>query len=46
MSKRLMPASTAVSMTAKLVDSSTVKPKSIVPRPIRLTSRPERPKWA
>jgi hypothetical protein len=33
-------------MTAKLLDSSTVKPKFIVPRPIRLTIRPERPKCA
>jgi hypothetical protein len=41
-----MPASIAASMTAKLLGSSTVKPKFMVPRPIRLTSRPERPKCA
>src|SRR4051812_9349022 len=30
-------------MIAELVDSSAVNPKFMVPRPIRLTSRPERP---
>ncbi|MGC5321258.1 hypothetical protein ACPXB5_21245 [Micromonospora arida] len=32
-------------MTAKLVASSIVYPMFMVPRPIRLTSRPERPRW-
>jgi Putative Ig domain len=31
-------------MTAELLDSSTVQPKFMVPRPIRLTRKPERPK--
>src|SRR3954452_23051003 len=39
-----MPVSMAASMTAALADSSAVKPKLMVPRPIRLTTRPERPK--
>src|SRR4051794_31631742 len=38
-----MPASIAASMIVELVDSSAVNPKFMVPRPIRLTSRPERP---
>src|SRR4051812_25481925 len=41
-----MPASMAASMIAELVDSSAVNPKLMVPRPIRLTSRPERPTCA
>jgi hypothetical protein len=41
-SKKLMPASTAASMI--LAASSAVKPNLIVPRPIRLTSNPERPR--
>jgi hypothetical protein len=41
-----MPASIAASMTAKLLDSSTVYPKFMVPRPILLTSKPERPRCA
>src|SRR6188472_2438169 len=32
-------------MTSKLVDSSSRCPKSIVPSAIRLTSRPDRPRW-
>src|SRR4051794_6559521 len=38
-----MPASIAASRIAELADSSAVKPKLMVPRPIRLTTRPERP---
>jgi hypothetical protein len=43
-SMRLMPASIAAFRTAKLVGSSTVQPKFIVPSAIRLTTRPDRPK--
>src|ERR687897_430113 len=43
-SKRLMPASLAASMIAKLIASSVVNPNVMVPNPIRLTMRPDRPK--
>jgi hypothetical protein len=43
-SKKLTPASIAVSITAKLLGSSAVNPKLIVSSPTRLTNRPERPK--
>ena len=43
-SKKLMPASLPASMIAKLVASSVVNPNVMVPSPIRLTMRPDRPR--
>ena len=43
-SKKLMPPSIAASMIAKLVASSVVNPNVIVPKPMRLTIKPDRPR--